>query len=90
MVGEEGVEEARPTLDEELAFEDEDVVDIPPKIEWVIETVNVKLRDLWNINKSTLVNRPVTLNCVLFPFPLQGILLHSQIYSFFFCTPKSF
>ena len=30
VVGEEGVEEARPTLDEELAF----VVDIPPESEW--------------------------------------------------------
>ena len=31
MVGEEGVEEARPTLDEELALDDDDVVDMAPK-----------------------------------------------------------
>ena len=29
-MGEEGVEEARPTLEVELAFDDDEVVDIPP------------------------------------------------------------
>ena len=35
MVGDEGVEEARPTLDVELAFDEDDVVDIAPDRDWL-------------------------------------------------------